>query len=492
MSKPVLRPHQVDAIEGVREKFRRGYKAPIMRASTGFGKTVCAGQIAHDCVAKGGRVFFVVHRGELIDQTYRTFCDFGLTPSFIQGGRSSQPDNVCQIASVNTLVRRLEEYPEPSLILVDECHHALASQWKKILDHYENARLVGFTATPCRLDGRPLSMCFDSIVETPQTQWLIDKGYLTPYDYYAPSTPELKGLKHNAKDYTADSLNEFSKDAKIIGDNIEQYIRVAKGKRGIVFACNVFHSKEIVRRYEQAGIPAKHIDGSTPPAERKAILESFRRGTITVLSNVDLFGEGFDLPAIEVVSLLRPTLSTSLYLQQVGRALRTCPEIGKQKAIIFDHVENYKRHGMPNDTRTWSLDKGLKDRKPATETEATVRVMRCPECFYAHAPALECPNCGHAYKSGDSGIKEIAGELVLLGTTAEKQAKRKEVLIAESYEDLVRISNERGYKLGWAEAKYREKTGKDLMASLDGLEKIAKARGYSNGWAWVQWQRRRH
>lgn len=488
---PTLRPHQVVALDKVREQFRKGKRAPLLRASTGFGKTVCAGAMAYNTVKKGGSIMFVVHRRELIDQTYKTFCNFGLTPSFILGGRAACTTNKCQIASVNTLVNRLDEYDCPSLIIVDECHHAAASQWATILSHYKNARLVGLTATPCRLDGKPLNTFFDALVETPQTAELISMGYLTPYDYYAPSTPDLKGLEHNATDYTAKSLDAFSKDARIIGDNIEQYLRVAKGKRGIVFACNVLHSQEIARRYNDAGIPAAHIDGNTQPGERKRLLDSFRRGDILVLCNVDLFGEGFDLPAIECVSLLRPTLSTSLYLQQVGRALRTCPEIGKERAIIFDHVENYKAHGMPDDYREWSLETGLKSRKTAKPTEATVKVMRCPVCFYAHSPALACPNCGHQYKSGDSGVKEIAGELVLLGTSEERAAKRREVVAVNSYEELVAISQQRGYKLGWAEREWKQKTGEDLMASLDGLERIARARKYSNGWAWIQWQRRK-
>lgn len=489
---PTLRPHQVVALEKVREQFRNGKRAPLMRASTGFGKTVCAGKVAADAIAKGGSVMFVVHRRELIDQTYKTFCDFGLTPSFILGGRGANTENRCQIASVNTLVRRLDQYKCPTLIIVDECHHAVASQWANILSHYKDAKLLGLTATPCRLDGKPLNTFFDALVETPQTAQLIDMGFLTPYDYYAPSTPKLQGLKHNDKDYTDAALSEFSRDTKIIGDNIEQYLRVARGRRGIVFACNVLHSQEIARRYNAAGVPAEHIDGNTNPGERRRILDKFRKGEILVLCNVDLFGEGFDLPAIECVSLLRPTLSTSLYLQQVGRALRTCPEIGKTRAIIFDHVENYKAHGMPDDNRQWSLAAGLVKRNPAKQTEATVKVMRCPECFYAHSPALKCPNCGHEYKSGDSGVKEVAGELVLLGTSEERAAKRREIVMVNSYEELVAISNARGYKLGWAEREWKNKTGEDLFGSLDGLEKVARARKYSNGWAWVQWQRRIH
>ena len=390
-------------------------------------------------------------------------------------------------------VYNLEVYGHPSYfangILVHNCQHCMANQWLKVKQHFKKSKMIGLTATPCRLDGKPLREYFDTLVIGPSTADLITKGALTPYDYYAPNTVDTSGMKHNKTDFTADALSFFSQKREIIGDNIKQYQRLANGKRNIVFACNVKHSLEIVKRYQDAGIPAAHLDGETPQADREKILSQFASGEIKVLSNVELFGEGFDLPAIEVVSLLRPTLSTSLYLQQVGRALRPCPELGKERAIILDHVGNYERHGMPDDNREWSLKGGLVKRVSAKPSEATVRVQRCPECFFAHSPAHSCPMCGHVYKN-ECGVKEVAGELVLLGTQEHREALKKEIKNVASYEELVNIEKERGYKMWWAENTWLKTSGEDLRSNITGLTRIAKARGFSRGWAWLQAKRR--
>lgn len=485
-----LRDYQKTAVADTRQAFADGYKAPCLVLSTGAGKTVCAGQIVHDAFHKGKRVVFVVHRQELAKQTYKTFKNYGLTPAYIMAGHKPDYDNPVQIASIGTLCNRFDKIEEPDLVIIDEAQHSLANQWLKIKQRWPHTRVVGLTATPCRLDGKPLREYFDTLVIGPTTKDLIADGALTPYDYYAPTTIDTRGMKHNKTDFTTDALSFFSQKREIIGDNIQQYLRLAKGKRNIVFACNVKHSLEIVKRYQDAGIPAAHLDGETPQAEREDILDRFAKGEILVLSNVELFGEGFDLPAIEVVSLLRPTLSTSLFLQQVGRALRPCPALGKERAIIMDHVGNYERHGMPDDVREWSLKGGLVKRTSATPTEATVRVQRCPECFFAHSPAHTCPMCGHVYKN-ECGVKEVAGELVLLGTQEHRDALKKEIKEVATYEELVKIENERGYKMWWAENHWLKTTGQDLRINPAGLLRIAKARGYSRGWAWLQAKRRR-
>lgn len=486
----VLRDYQEQAVSDTRLAFSEGYKAPCLVLSTGAGKTVCAGQIVHDAFHKGKSVVFVVHRQELAKQTYRTFKGYGLEPAFIMSGVKPDYNNRVQIASIGTLRNRLNKYREPDLIIYDECQHCMANQWLTIKQAWPNAKIIGLTATPCRLDGKPLREFFDTLVVGPTTLDLINRGALTPYDYFAPSTIDTTGMKHNKTDFTADALSFFSQKREIIGDNIKQYQKLANGKRNIVFACNVKHSLEIVKRYQDAGIPAAHLDGETPKAEREEILDKFSKGEILVLSNVELFGEGFDLPSIEVVSLLRPTLSTSLFLQQVGRALRPCPELGKERAIILDHVGNYERHGMPDDTRIWSLKGGLVKATSARPTEATVRVQRCPECFFAHSPAHACPLCGHVYKN-ECGVKEVAGELVLLGTQEHRDALKKEIKNVESYEELVKIENNRNYKMWWAENTWLSMKGEDLRLTYKGLLRIAKARQYSTGWAWLQAKRRR-
>lgn len=374
-------------------------------------------------------------------------------------------------------------------VLVHNCHHIASSTWKTIAEYYKDSVHIGLTATPCRLDGKPLDTAFDDMIEVINTKQLIEQGYLSPYQYYAPSSIDASELAMSSNgDYSKESLAQASFSARIVGDNIQQYIKLANGKRNIVFAINRIHGMDITRRYKEAGISAEFLDGETPDKKRRDVVNAFEEGKINVLVNCDLFGEGFDLPAVEVVSLLRPTASTSLYLQQVGRGLRTCKEIGKTHALILDHVNNWQRHGLPDEVREWSLNTGLTKRK--RNASSSIAIRRCPRCFFAHSPALCCPNCGYKYQADGKEIKEIAGELVLLGTEQARQQQKKEVIIADNLKELVRIEKDRGLKTFWAEKQWQLKTGENLWGSLNGLEKIAEARGYSNGWAWVRWNKR--
>lgn len=393
-------------------------------------------------------------------------------------------NNPLQIASINTLVKRLNEYDNTQVVVFDEAHHVSSNTWAMVSNHYPNAIHIGLSATPCRLDGKPLSGFFDVMVEETSTKELIKDGYLVPFKYYAPSVLDERDLVLGSNgEYTKKSIEKTISGSAVIGNNITIYKEKFNGKRNIVFAVNRKHGEDICKRYNEAGIKCEYLDGTNTQRERDDILSRFDKGITKVLVNVDLFGEGFDLPAIEVVSLLRPTHSTALYLQQVGRALRPCKEIGKQEAIILDHVNNYKRHGFPDDEREWSLDGTIKTKKA---TESTIALKRCPNCFQVHKPALSCPNCGYIYPRDGKIIEEINGNLVLVGSSEEKEEKRKEVLLVKTFKELVNIEKKRGYKFGWAENQWRLKTGENLWDSLKGLQQIESSRGYMRGWAFRQ------
>lgn len=484
-----LRPYQQKVIDDLTDAFRKGYRRPLIVCATGGGKTAIATKLAEGVLSKGNDLIFMCHRTELVDQTYRTFLKNDIEPDFIAAGRKFKPDSDCYIAMVNTLLRRLHKVDCPKVMIVDECHHLASKTWKTVSDYYKDSLLIGLTATPCRLDGKPLSDMFDCMIIGPQTDELIRDGYLVPYKYYAPTNLDTSKVKVVNGEYQAQALDEFMRESSVIGDNIEQYKKLAMGKRNVVFACNVKHSMEIVRRYNEAGIPAAHLDGDTNLGERKRIIKDFESGKIKVLSNVDLFGEGFDLPAIEVVSMLRPTMSLSLCIQQWGRGLRTAPEIGKTECLILDHVNNYQRHGLPDEHREWSLEGGVKRKKRGQSSD--IKIKRCPHCFYAHTPALKCPNCGYEYTADERTIKEVAGELYLIDSKEYIEAKKREVIEVSSYEELVKLERSRGYKIGWAENRWKAKTGEDLTASFSGYERIAAVRGYSNGWAWFRWKNKR-
>lgn len=503
-----LRGYQQKVVDDVIREIKRGNTKILIQLGTGGGKTAIASNIAKGASDKGNGSFFICHRREIVDQTFKTYLANELEASFIMGGRSVNLENNIQIANIATLVNRLDKYKKPRIIIWDECHHLAASNWTRVFDAYPDAIHIGLTATPCRLDGKPLNTFFEIMVKGPTLRKLMDEGYLVNYEYFAPSKIDLKKLTKGKGDYTKKSLETADFRGKLIGDNITHYKKMAMGKRNVIFAVSIKHSKEIVQRYKDEGIPAAHLDGDVLAKERRETIEKFDKGEILILSNVDLFGEGFDLPNIEVVSLLRPTQSLSLYMQMVGRGLRTVYSQGfdlstkegrlnailhsdKQKLLILDHANNYDQHGMPDDDRIWTLSKE-KPRNVTREKNEGVPMKRCPECFYAHDPALVCPNCGHTYEADGRTVKEIAGELVLIGSRQEKEAKKQEIIIADCLLDLVIIEKERGYAHGWAEINWDEKTGTRLRDTLEGYETIAKARNYKDTWAWAQWKRRKN
>lgn len=482
----VLRPYQQRVVDDVISLLKQGKRRILIVVATGGGKTAIATELTKRCTKKGNSLFFICHRTELIDQTDATFRKSVIIPAYIQGGRPSDVTNKTQIASINTLVRRLDEYKPPKVVIWDEAHHIAAGLWSKVFESYDKAVHIGLTATPVRLDGKGLGDYFDSIVIGASTQWLIDNGYLVPFKYYAPSQINRKELKKSNGDYSKTALAKASFGSKIIGDNVEHYKKFAMGKRNLVFAMNVKHSKDIAERYNKEGIPVKHLDGTTPKDERKQAIKDFESGKLKVITNVDLFGEGYDLPAIEVVSLLRPTMSLALFLQWCGRGLRTCEEIDKKICTIFDHANNYEEHGFPNEDREWGLE-APKKRKNKENDALSIR--RCPECFFAHRVSLKCPSCGFVYGSDGESIIEIAGELVIVGSSDYKTAKQKQFEDAKTFKEFARSEVCKALSMHKAVGWWRSKKGIDLKGSLDGYLEIERAYKYKNGWARIQWNR---
>jgi superfamily II DNA or RNA helicase len=441
-----LRDYQAKAIDEARDAFRTN-RAVLFQLPTGGGKTVTASTVVHGAAQKRNRVWWLTHRRELAGQASRTFHDLGIPHGLIQAGNVSDANALVQVASIQTIARRLSALPEPALIVFDEAHHIGAAQWDTVFNHYPRAKILGLTATPWRLDGQGLGRWFGHMIEGPTVRHLIDQGSLCDFRLFAPSIPDLSGVATLAGDYKSGALAKAMDRPAIVGDAIGHYRHLCAGKRAVVFAAGVSNSQNIVAQFNAAGIPAEHVDGSMQSGERDAIVERFRRGETLILSNADLFGEGFDVPAIEAVILLRPTKSLSLYLQQVGRALR--PMLGKSEAIILDHAGNSLRHGLPDDLREWSLE----DREKRAKREALdVPVKQCEECYFVYRPAPKCPQCGHAPAINSRELEQIEGTLQEV-SRVEPRAKFREQGQASSLDDLIRLGRERGYKNPqfWAE-----------------------------------------
>lgn len=440
-----LRPYQARAIDETRAAYKARHRAVLMVLPTGGGKTYTASTIVHGASAKGNVTWWLTHRRELAAQASQTFHGLGIPHGTVQAGHVSNPHACVQVASIQTIVRRLDALPAPDLIVFDESHHIGAASWSAIFNRFPRARVLGLTATPWRLDGVGLGNWFTAMVLGPTTAELIAEGALSPYRLFAPATPDLSGIAMAQGDYQRGALAKAMDKPQIVGDAIGHYLKLCAGKRAVAFAAGVENSQHIAAQFRAAGIAAEHVDGAMSVDERDAAVERFRRGETLVLSNADLFGEGFDVPAIEAAILLRPTKSLSLHLQQVGRALRPCE--GKSEAIILDHAGNSLTHGLPDDDREWSLE-DRERRKRAAPSEVSIK--QCGNCFFVHRPAPKCPQCGTVYEVKARAIEVVEGELAEVRKVAQQRQRRMEEADCHTLDDWRALAQQRGYKPGWA------------------------------------------
>lgn len=441
----VLRDYQDALIERARERFRSGDRSVLLQLPTGGGKTLTSAFMVRNTVAKGNIAWWLVHRREIINQASGTFSSLGIPHGLVMGGAVTDPTARVQIGSIQTIARRLHKLPPPDIIVFDEAHHMGARQYQDVYDAFPNAVKLGLTATPARLDGKGLGSWFDTLIEGPTVSLLIERGALSPYRLFAPATPDLTGVATVAGDFKKDSLARIMDRPSIVGDAVQHYQRLAGGKRAVVFACSIEHSRNIIAQFQQAGITAEHVDGSMDTQTRDAVIQRFVSGETLILSNVDLFGEGFDVPAIEAVIMLRPTQSLSLYLQQVGRGLR--PLAGKETAIILDHAGNSLRHGLPDDEREWSLEDRVK-RSRAAPSESPVR--QCEQCYRVYRPAPKCPGCGYEAPVAARVVEEVEGVLAEIDAAAVKREARREESQCHTLADWQELARKRGYSPGWA------------------------------------------
>lgn len=461
-----LRPYQEKGISNIREAYRMGLKSPLFVLPTGGGKTVVFCHIATNASARGKRVLILVHRIELVRQTSQALYRNEVRHGVINPKFRPDPSAPVQVASVQTLVRRLDKTQAPDLIIIDEAHHANAGTWAKIIKRFPKALLLGVTATPVRGDGQGLGISsggfFDAMIEGPQIPELIHNGFLVrPKVYAAVDKIDLSGVRMVKGDYDARQLTERVDRKEITGSAVAHYRKLCAGKPAVVFCASVAHAQHVAEEFRKAGFRAYHADGTLDDETRTRILNGLGNGTVDVVTSCDLISEGTDIPAITAAILLRPTQSLSLFIQQVGRALRPLP--GKNEAYILDHVGNCITHGLPDEPREWSLD-GEARKKKKKNDESTIRVKQCDKCYAVHSPAPVCPNCGHTYEAAKKPPKQVEGELQEL-TAAHKEALKKqkaaEVGRAKTLEELIAIGKKRGYKEGWAKYVWKSRESRN-------------------------------
>lgn len=375
-----LRDYQETAIEDIYGSFRKGNKNVMLQLPTGGGKTIVTAKICKDGYQNGRRVLVLAHREELVKQAAAKIEQAIGSPvvGIIKSGIVPDYNLPVQVASVQTIVKRLAAIDNFHLIICDEAHHSTANTYRAIYDRFHAAKLLGVTATPIRLNGKGFKDLFDDLVTSLTTQQLIEMGHLSKFKLFAyEKQMKFDGVSKKLGEYSQAEIAEMNDPTELAGDVVASYERYAKGSQCLVFATSVEHSIAIADAYNDRGIKAIHLDGTTPSSERSQALADFIDKKVQVISNCSLFGEGLDIPALETVQIARRTASVGLHLQMLGRVLRVAE--GKEHAIIIDHTDNWKRLGLPTKPRRWSL-KGVKDDKPQElevdeETDEVIEVI---------------------------------------------------------------------------------------------------------------------
>jgi DNA repair protein RadD len=429
-----LRPYQQTIIADIRAAWDAGATNVLAQLATGAGKTVIFSRIIAEFSKPS---IAIAHRVELVSQISLTLARNGIRHNII-AQKSAIREIVSlhmaelgqpffdvharhTVAGVDTLIRLPTDTPwfkSIGLVVQDEGHHPLSSnKWGKAAALFPNAIGLYPTATPVRADGRGLGRHADGIIDAMVVgvgmRDLINMGYLTDYRIFAPpSDLDLSTVSVSASgDYSPPKLRDAVHKSHITGDVVSHYLRIAPGKLGVTFAVDIESATEIAKAFKAQGVSAEVISSKTPDLLRSAIMRRFRNREVLQLVNVDILGEGVDVPSIEVVSMARPTQSFCLYSQAFGRALR--PMEGKDHAIIIDHVNNVLRHGLPDSPRRWSLDRRERRCRSTPDDVIPLRVCTDINCMVVYPRTKRvCPVCGHFPLSiSRASIEHVDGDL---------------------------------------------------------------------------------
>ncbi|MCL1493992.1 MAG: DEAD/DEAH box helicase [Pseudanabaena sp. Salubria-1] len=449
-----IRDYQQDAIDKISDAWNSGVTRVMFQMPTGTGKTVVFNQIVKQELEKNSTVLIVAHREELIRQNVERLREhFRIEAGTIMGNHRTNPSRPVQVASIKTLDERDLSWLNPSLIIIDEAHHVPAQSYVRLLNKYQKAKILGVTATPIRLNGEGFTGLFDELITSKSIKEFIKDGHLADVQFIGRkqiwSKLDLRNIStNNTGDYDSTQLSRIMRQDFVMADLIKSYVKDGEGKKMIVFAVDIDHSKDIVKRYEEAGFKAAHLDGTTKKSERKEIINKFKAGEIQILSNFDIVSEGFDVPDCQVVQLARPTKSLVVYLQQVGRCMR--PSTSKPYCIVLDNVGLYQEFGSPKDDRPWTL-KATKDnstiKNPNPRPFETEFTRTNPEEVDEELIVLEGVNMLTESKTISKSFPEIDDELKLrieisnCRLEEEKQSKEKELqnLILSQEERLQKI-----------------------------------------------------
>lgn len=386
-----LRPYQTKTIEDIELQWSQGKRRVLVVAPTGSGKTEVVAHLIRD---NPGRWLFLCPWRELVRQAHERLINHGVPTGIMMGKRQPQDDRVI-VATIQTAARR--KLPEVRGIVCDEAHRSVAAQWSKVLRRYPGALVIGLTATPIRLDGKPLRQAFEVLINGGEVRELIRDGYLVDHLVYGrPDLLDLSKVRidRRTRDYSQRSLGNAMKKPELYGQAVEEYRRRAAGQPTFTYCVTIPHAEEVAEAFNKAQVPTKLITGSTGFRMRAEIFSDLEQGRIHNIVNVGVLTEGLDFPPLRCIILLRPTLSLALHCQQIGRGMRVVPQ--KSHCIVLDHAGNFHRHGFATDDRVWSLDGRELQTRQSNPGEQ--RAKNCPSCgVLVPAMVRTCPHCGYSW-----------------------------------------------------------------------------------------------
>lgn len=432
-----------------------GHRSIVSVLGCGGGKSVIQAEISRSATNKHNNVLFLVHRKELCEQIYNTFSSYGVDME------------LCSVSMVQTVSRHIDRIQIPKIIITDEAHHSTAASYKKIYEAFPDALRLGFTATPCRLNKGGLGEVYDDLITSVSTQWLIENHYLAPYKYYSVKLADTSGLHVRAGEYKADEVAELMQNKEIYGSTVEQWEKLARNKKTIVYCASVEAAEQTAAEFRKAGYTAEALSGTTPKEQRAQVMQQFRSGELLILCNCELFGEGLDVPDCECTVLLRPTQSLTLYIQQSMRSMRYMP--GKT-AIIIDHVGNCYLHGLPDDDRIWTLE-------PKHKQENVVKIRECKNCFAVYPPTKErCPYCGYMAEKEVQRAKKKVVEIDLVEMKRQDDIRNTRLFDADlhSWAEVVEFQKLHKYKFAWC-IRYAVAHGIPIPAKYNYMRKVIGA-----------------
>jgi len=453
-----LRPHQEEAIEMLRDSFREGHKRVMLAAPCSFGKTRVAAWMLAEAAKKGIKGVFICDRIKLVQQALDTFDELGIECGVIQGNHWKwNPGAMVQICSIQTLARR-HNLLEFNFAVVDEAH-VLYDSMTKYFESYNKVKFVGLSATPF---SKGLGKWYTDLVVPSTAEQLLDLGFLTPVRYYAGASVDVKGLKRRAlatggSDFDPKHVGKRMENDKVLaGDIIKNWQKYGEDSQTIAFCPTIAHSKFMVGMFQEAGISAEHIDGYMDEEEREMLYKAHDRGEFKILSCSQLLNTGYDAPSVRCLIDCKPSSSQISFVQRSGRIWRMAPD--KEYAIHLDHAGNLERLGMPHLLEPEELDDGEKafsEAKQVKEKKES-KPRSCPQCYQSFV-GLRC-SCGYEIP--------IEARMETDGTLLEEVKEKKKANRDMPYEDKARFLGElqrygrsKGFKLGWALNKYRERFG---------------------------------